>query len=95
MNVKQYLKKNGYEATCVLEPDSIWTEVIVAFENSETGKLDETSFDISNPLTEAGRNELSDLFDVFCKENGLKANKVTAIIIAHMARTKDELEACA
>ena len=93
MNIKQFLKKNGYETECDVDPYTVWVEVIVAFTNSSTGADDETSFDVQHPFTENGKNELSDLFRDFCKEEGIKNNTVTGIVITNTAQTYNELVA--
>ena len=73
MTVKQCIKENGWivEAAVLRRFQS----VDIAFINEE-GREDETQFDISGACTDAGAEELSSLYDMFCKENGIKNNTV-------------------
>lgn len=60
--------------------------VDVSFINSE-GREDETQFSIKAYDTQ----DLSDLFNDFCKENNFKRDTVFAITVVEMADTMDEL----
>ena len=85
MTIKQYTKKCGWQIECDLKLCGAMT-VDVAFIDKE-GKEDETQFDIRA----FDRQELSDLFADFCKENKLPRNTVINIIIVQMADTMEEL----
>ena len=93
MTIKECIKTNGIQLDCEHPIGTRWAEVIVAFENSQTGTYDETSFDVENVLTKEGSRELGDLFKDFCKENQFKSNTVTAIVVTKTAPTYDELVA--
>lgn len=88
MTIKQYIQKNGLR----VEVDELkrFQSVAVAFLNGE-GESDETEFDISGACTKAGAEELSALYEVFCKECGIKSNTVTAVRVVHSADTYEEL----
>ena len=91
MTINDCIKKNGIQVDCDHPIGTRWGEVTVAFENSQTGSYDETSFDVSDPLTNDGNHELGVLFKDFCKENQIKSNTVTAIILTKAAETYEEL----
>ena len=69
MTIKQCIQKNGWR----VEVDEMkrFQSVAIAFLNGE-GESDETEFDISGACTDAGAEELSALFEVFCKECGTR-----------------------
>jgi hypothetical protein len=88
MTLKQCIKKNGW---CVeVEELKRFQSVVIAFLNGE-GESDETEFDISGACTDAGAEELSALYEVFCKECGIKSNRVTAVRVVHSADTYEGL----
>ena len=88
MTIRQSIKEKGW----IMEVAELkrFQSVDVAFVNNE-GKEDETEFDISGACTDAGTEELASLYDVFCKENGIKNNTVLAVIVARSADTYEEL----
>ena len=61
--------------------------VDISFLNNEKAE-DETQFSIRAYDVE----ELDQLFNDFCKENGFNRNTVTCIAIVQMAETMDELD---
>lgn len=85
MTIKQYIKENGWEYDCESKPCRAMS-VQVGFFNDE-GKEDETEFDIAAYKV----NELANLFDKFCEENGFPKNTVFAVVIVQMAKTMEEL----
>lgn len=88
MTIKQCIKENGW----IMRVTELkrFQSVDIAFINNE-GKEDETEFDISGACTDAGAKELTTLYNVFCRENGMKSNTVLAVIVAHSADTYGEL----
>lgn len=88
MTIKQCIKEKGW----IMEVAKIkrFQSVDVAFINNE-GKEDETEFDISGACTDAGEKELTSLYNVFCKENGMKNNTVLAVMVTRSADTYEEL----
>lgn len=88
MTVKQCIKENGWivEAAVLRRFQS----VDIAFINEE-GREDETQFDISGACTDAGAEELSSLYDMFCKENGIKNNTVMAVFVVESANAFKDL----
>lgn len=90
MTVKQYLKKNGMEIDCDVHPHRCG-EVEVFFYNTDEDRDDSTCFDINDPLTKSGEDELATLFREFCKENGCASNQVTGVKLNCVASTYDEL----
>lgn len=88
MTVKQCIKENGWiDKIAVLRR---FQSVNIAFINVE-GREDETQFDISGACTDAGAKELSDLYDMFCKENGIKNNTVMAVSVMESANAFEDL----
>lgn len=85
MTSKEYIKKNGWQVDCETKPCR-YMNVDVNFLNNEKAE-DETQFSIRAYDVE----ELDQLFNDFCKENGLKKNTVTCVTIVQMAETMDEL----
>lgn len=62
----------------------------VGFKNPETGRSDETSFDIK---IETAEEELKDLFDEFCEENDFSEDvEILYIDVVDFAASIDELE---
>lgn len=88
MTLKQCIQKNGWH----VEVDKLrrFQSVAIAFLNGE-GESDETEFDISGACTDAGAEELSALYEEFCKECGIKSNTVTAVSVVQSADTYAEL----
>ncbi len=88
MTIKQCIKENGW----IMRVTELkrFQSVDVAFINNE-GREDETEFDISGAHTDAGAKELTTLYNVFCRENGMKNNTVLAVIVAHSADIYEEL----
>lgn len=82
MTIKQCIKKRGWGTDIDLNVPHRSMEVDIVFMNDE-GREDETEFCINAYDV----NELDELFTEFCKENGLKRNTVTNIIIV---RTYEE-----
>lgn len=93
MTIRECIKKNGWQIE-VAGPLKRFQSVDIDFVNSD-GLDDETQFDISGAGTTSGIQRLSELFSVFCKENGFKTNSVMSIAIVHVADTKEKLaESC-
>ena len=88
MTVEQCIKKNGYQSE--VKSIKLFSSVDISFVNSE-GIDDETQFDVINVLTRSGIEELSELFDTFCKENGFKNNTVYALTIVKSASSLEDL----
>lgn len=86
MTSKEYIKKNGWQVDCETKPCR-YMNVDVNFLNNEKAE-DETQFSIRAYDVE----ELDQLFNDFCKENGFKKNTVTCVTIVQMAETMDELD---
>lgn len=85
MTVKGYIKKNGWIIDCNTKMCR-FMNVAVGFVNN-SGMEDETEFSIAA----YDENELSDLFDEFCKENGFKTNKVIYVAVTEIADSIGEL----
>lgn len=90
MTIKQCIKTKwiNYELSGDL---LVYQTVDVNFINSD-GLIDETQFDVRYVDSIEGQNELTELFQDFCKDNGYKTNTVTEISIVKVARTRAELE---
>lgn len=88
MTIKECISQNGYQTE--ISRIKRFSSVDVSFINTE-GKDDETQFDVMDVLTESGINELSELFDEFCKENKFKNNTVYAVTIVKSASSLEEL----
>lgn len=87
MTIKQYVRKKGYTVeTTIDKPFRVMT-VDVGFINAD-GEDDETEFDVYSFNTQ----ELSELFHVFCEENGCKENNVTSITVVRTAASMNELQ---
>lgn len=67
-----------------------WSSVIIDF-TDDSGADDSTSFDVKNITSEEGVSELSELFDTFCKECGIKTPVVNGIFITASAGTYEKL----
>lgn len=76
MTVREYLKKNGWNADCDVTGCRRMS-VDIGFINPD-GKEDETQFDIAAYDV----IELATLFADFCKENKFALNTVTYVVIA-------------
>lgn len=85
MTIKEYIKKNGWQVECETKPCR-YINVDVNFLNNEKAE-DETQFSIRAYDVE----ELDQLFNDFCKENGFNRNTVTCVTIVQMAETMGEL----
>lgn len=90
MNVYECITKQGLK----IEVDKIrkYQTVDISFINSD-GKEDETEFDVTGINTKSGIEELSILFDDFCRENGFQTNTVTSVIVVKSANSFSELGA--
>ena len=86
MTIKEYIKKSDWQYECETKPCR-YMNVDVNFLNNEKAE-DETQFSIRAYDVE----ELDQLFNDFCKENGFNRNTVTCIAIVQMAETMDELD---
>ena len=86
ITIKECIKKNGWQYECETKPCR-YMNVDISFLNNEKAE-DETQFSIRAYDVE----ELNQLFNDFCKENGFKKNTVTCIAIVQMAETMDELD---
>ena len=86
MTIKEYIKKNGWQVECETKPCR-YMNVDVNFLNNEKAE-DETQFSIRA----YDADELDQLFNDFCKENGFKKNSVTCVTIVQMAETMEELD---
>ena len=85
MTIKEYIIKNGWQYECETKPCR-YMNVDVNFLNNEKSE-DETQFSIRAYDVE----ELDQLFNDFCKENGFNRNTVTCVTIVQMAETMGEL----
>ncbi len=90
MTIYETLKKNGMVLDCEVTLHRCG-DVIVCFYNTADKRDDSTSFDIVDPLTKRGEQELSNLYKDFCKENKIPANTVNEIRLAHVAESMEEL----
>lgn len=88
MNIKECIKNNGLQT----EVDALkrCQTVDVSFINYD-GIEDETEFDVSFIGTNAGEEELSQLFADFCKENGFKTTTVLSVTVVKSADSFKEL----
>ena len=89
MKIREYIKKKGI--SCTSGPLKIWQAVTVGFVNS-SGEDDETQFDVRQACTKDGNEELAQLFEAFCKENGFSTDTVTYVEITACADTYKKLE---
>lgn len=89
MDIKQCIAKKGLQ----IEVDTFkrWQSVDIDFINSE-GKEDEVQFDLMNVGNKKGISVLSNLFAVFCKENGFKTNTVQSVTVVKSADSFEGLE---
>lgn len=79
MTVKEYIRRHGWNLECENIRACRSMEVDIAFENEDTlDDMDETEF-IINAYDD---DELSELFDEFCKENNLANNTVDNIVVS-------------
>ncbi len=92
MKISKVIKQFGWQIDCDVPEVFSCANVDVDFVNSETGVVDETQFEIYNPFTKAGVQELETLFDQFCRENSIKSNAVISVTIVDLA---EEMEALA
>ena len=90
MTIKQCIKTKeiNYELSWDV---LVYQTVDVNFINL-AGLIDETKFNVRYVDSTEGQNELTKLFQDFCKDNGFKTNTVTGISIVRVARTRAELE---
>ena len=90
MTIKQCIKTKeiNYELSWDV---LVYQTVDVNFINL-AGLIDETKFNVRYVDSTEGQNELTELFQDFCKDNGFKTNTVTGISIVRVARTRAELE---
>lgn len=86
MTIKQYMKENGWQVACASKPCRYMNVDINFLNNSKLE--DETQFSIRA----YDIDDLAELFEAFCKENGFKKNTVTSVTIVQMADTRDELD---
>lgn len=87
MTVKQFLKSGGnWEIRCDTKKPYRAMTVNVGFISS--GNEDEVQFDIQA----YNKNELSELFNEFCKENGYCPEAVTYIHVVQTAETIEQLK---
>lgn len=88
MGINEWIKKHGLQ----MEVDSLknWQSVDVDFINSD-GKEDETQFDVSFIGTKTGIEELTELFNGFCKEHGYPNDMVRNVAVVKSADTHEEL----
>lgn len=85
MTITQYIEKHGWIRECDALDSYRSMDVNVGFDNKEClDGVDETQFLINAHDTE----ELAELFECFCLENGLEANTVNNIYIVNLY--KDE-----
>lgn len=90
MTIEDTLKENGITINCEVTLHHCG-DVIVYFYNTEDARADSTSFDVVEPLTKAGEQELSNLYSEFCKENKISCDTVEEIHLNHVAESMDEL----
>lgn len=90
MTIKQYVKKFGWNMDCPVTGPYRVMSVDIGFINDE-GREDETQFDIRICDVE----DLNNLFNEFCRENGYPRNTVYAITIAKVGGTFDDLNKAA
>lgn len=84
MSVREFLEKNGWGRT-VLKGHHYMT-VCIQFLNDKKME-DETEFDISA----CDVDELEELFQNFCQENGFAVDTVTDVYVVRTAITLEEL----
>lgn len=87
MTIEEYLETNGIDVCFPIIRK--WNCVDVGFINSD-GKEDETEFDVEN-MSYDGLEDLIDLFEEFCEENGFDNDKVLYVTIVATADTYEEL----
>lgn len=85
MNVKQFIKEYGWQMECASRLGKAMS-VNIGFTNN-AGEDDEAQMDI-NAYDE---QELSTLFDDFCKENGFSTNTVNYVVVVKIADSMDDL----
>lgn len=89
MTLNECIKKRGLQ----IEVGSlkVWQSVDVCFINSN-GQEDETQFDVKHIGTKPGNDELEELFNTFCNENGFSNSTVQSITVVKSANSYEELE---
>ncbi len=90
MTILECIRSKGMTIDCEVSLHRCG-EVEVCFYNTDDGRDDATSFDINDPLSKQGENELDELFREFCKENNLPRNTVDEIRLTCVAESMDEL----
>ena len=85
MTVRKYLEENGWDMK--VHPHHHYMSVRIQFINDD-GKDDETEFDIFAYSVD----ELEELYETFCRENGFATDTVTDIYIFKSARTMEKLQ---
>lgn len=92
--IRLYFLRNMTICECLekKEIDSYaWFLVDIIFYNSCEIE-DETEFSVQDLSTKEGKEELSELFEVFCKENGYDANSVIDVKIVKVSPKYEWLE---
>lgn len=86
MNVKQFIRKVGWDILCDMSTPHRYMNVNVVFDNN--GETDETQFSIKS----FDISELNNLFSNFCKENKLPTNTVINIVVVQAAEKMEDLD---
>ena len=89
MTIKDTLK-NGIIIDCEVTPHHCG-DVVVYFYNTIDNRDDSTSFDVVAPLSKHGEDELSIIYEDFCKENNIPYDTVYEIHLNHVAKSMDDL----
>ena len=92
MRIKGIIHSDGWNIDCEVPEVFSCADVDVDFINSQTGNIDETQFEIMDPFTPAGVQELEALFCDFCRENKIKNDTVISVTVVDLA---EEMEALA
>lgn len=89
MTIKECIKAKGIQTE--VNSLKIWQSVNIQFFRPN-GDEDETQLDVNRIGTETGNDELQELYNDFCKENGFNNNTVQNIIVVDSAFNYEDLK---
>lgn len=89
MTIKECIKNKGIQVK--VSSLKRWQSVNIQFFRPN-GNEDETQLDVNRIGTEAGKDELQELYNTFCKENGFNNDTVQNIIIVDSAFDYEDLK---
>ena len=90
MKVVSRIRKDGFISECDMT-SGVWAAVDVCFLNSETGEQDEARFVMQHVLTKAGEEELRELYEDFCRTEGIRDDLVDSVIIVKYGQTREDV----